>query len=379
MPESPKIQILRLAFIWIETLTESLQSEPPAAGLPLPPLHFLGDRLEYQLEFSQVLLGHPLRHPGLIQPWRKWGAQNFWKCYLEGKQPTGKSAWSGLVPFRAQAPATLSAQGLSGRIETDSFFYPHGVSLVVGARLTMEAGLEDAVDQAFAIRRDTEFDVYWDGGGAEEKMTLNAFADKALTALRGLVLGPAAAQGPRPVTPFTVVTVLRGSDVEPTEATPEGGEVHRALEALVSWRPTWRDDALPELANASLPIRTAPLGHVLYGGKRGRAIWFPGSFTKIGRRLHTLGCYHTNQVFTALQIESLSGLLRETALQLGQGGDLSPAWRYCAQRAAGILGRLYSGHRSTYRTSSAKAHIKQNDLVEIVNQMRDHFGMGPLA
>lgn len=54
-------------------------------------------------------------------------------------------------------------------------------------------------------------------------------------------------------------------------------------------------------------------------------------------------------------------------------------YRDCAKNAAGILGRLYGGVKSTYRSWSPHIQIDQNQLVEDINKVRDFFNMNPLS
>jgi hypothetical protein len=177
-----------------------------------------------------------------------------------------------------------------------------------------------------------------------------------------------------------VATVVRGEGVDPGALPAEGGQVHRMLEAVTTWRPSWQHDDLRNLplSQASLRIRTAPPSHVLYGRERGRAVWFPALFTQKGGDLHSLSCYHRNLVLASLQVESLSGAISETAKQIGDGLPLSVGHRECARRAAGILGRLYGGV-DTYRSWSPRVHIEQNGLVTVLNDVRDYFNMDPLS
>jgi hypothetical protein len=374
----PEIQIqdVRFSFIWVETAPDLLADPVPSDA----PLAFLRRRWTYAQEFDRVIQGGA-GSVGLALPWPvRAGRQFFWAYYLEKPIPgdlTGDQAWNALVPFRGKVPAKAQAPWPPEQLFLEAFFYPHGLAFVLTARCCDQLTLQQVVEKAFEMRRTGKFQVKWDNGGVET-LSLDMFADKALAALRQVAFGPAAPPGAGPLKPFTIVTVVKGTGVDPAVPTPDGGEIHRALEAMTSWRPTWMYDKLTEIAAASLRIRTAPPSHVLYGRARGRAVWFPALFIPGAEAFHSLACYHRNLVFASLQVESLGNLASETAKQLRQGMSLSAAHRECAQQAAGILGRLYAG-ASSYRSWSPRAQIEQNDLVADVNEVRDFFNMGPLA
>lgn len=374
-----KIEIhdLRLSFIWVETVLDLVRHAVPSGA----PLAFLGRRSSYAQRFEQVLRS-PREPGGLEPPWRRPAGHFFWTYYLRGRTPgnvSGDQAWKALVPFRGKVPAAVEAPWLGGDLVPETFLYPHGLALVVTALCRAHLPLEEAVEKAFEVRQTGKFQVEWDEGRVSQSLSLDAFVGKALTTLGKAGFGPGATPDARSVTPFTLATVVRGTGVHPNAPVPDGGKAHRALEAITTWRPTWRYDVLPNLAEVSLQIRRAPPSHVLYYGKRGRAVWFPGLFIREARDLHSLACYHRNLVFASLQVESLSGLVSQTAKQIRDMSPLSVTHRECARRAVGILGRLYGGLRSTYRSRSPRAHIEQNDLVMVVNEVRDFFNMPLLS
>jgi hypothetical protein len=123
-----------------------------------------------------------------------------------------------------------------------------------------------------------------------------------------------------------------------------------------------------------------PPGHILYGGRRGRVVWFPGNFIGVAAYEHTLACYHQNLTMASLQTESLCRMAKDAADLVINNQPLSNcsvAYRTCAQLSAGILGRLYGGTFDTYRSNSVRDQIQrmyQND----VTALRTEFRMGPL-
>lgn len=259
----------------------------------------------------------------------------------------------------------------------ESYFYPHGIAFVATVICEDRLNLEGMVLMARRVRKTEKFPGQW-LQGVRGSVSLDTLADKALDALRTAALGPTARPGLRSATPFTVLTVVRGAGVDPLSPFPSGGETHRALEAVTRWSNTWQFDPPPNLARVRLKTRISPDSHFIYAHRRGRAVWFPGHFTRREKGMHTLSCYHRNLVFASLMVESLTGLVSETARYLHQRRSLSSDHRECARHAAGILGRLYGGVPSTYRSWSPRIHIEQNGLTAVVNEVRRFFNLGEL-
>lgn len=373
-----QIDYLRLSFIWAETILDPLVDSDSSDA----PLAFLGHHRSYIKYFDQLLPGG-IGPGGLEMPWSTAAGHFFWTYYLEGCTPgyvSGEKAWKALVPLRKKIAVAVQAPWLPGRFLLESFFFPHGIAFVLTASSLIESTLEETVEKSFGIRRKGKLQVEWEKGSVDF-LTLDALAEKVLAALRKAYLGANAAPSPHSATPFTILTIVRGTGIDPTVPTPNGGEIHRALEAVTTWRPTWRFDTLPNLDEAALPTRTAPPSHVLYARTRGRAIWFPGLFVQKSRSSHSLACYHRNLTFASLQVESLGDLIARSAGSIREGvGGLLPATHLeCARRAAGILGQLYGGALSTYRSWSPRVQIDQNNLVADLNIVRDYFNMTLLS
>jgi hypothetical protein len=371
-----EVHDMRLSFIWTETVLNLVGDRIPDDA----PCSFLGRFSGYEPRFEGAS-GHG-EADGLQLPWPGPVGQLFWTYYLEGHRPgdvSGTQAWKALVPFRHKAPLTVEAPWLPRRLLLEAFYYPHGLAFIVTASCSVRLALDEAIDMAFKVRRGEQFEAQWEGE-APKRFSLDGLAGWAAAKLRAAAFGSQVRPEASSVTPFTVVTVVRASGVDPDVPTPGNGEVHRALEALTGWRLTWRHDRIPDLADASLRIvRTAPASHVLYAGKRGRAVWFPGLFTLSRSSVRSLACYHRNLVLASAQVESLGGLVAESGDWLRRGNELPPTQSECARHASGILGRLFGGKPGTYRSYSTRTQIEQNDLMEIVNEVRDHFGMPALS
>jgi hypothetical protein len=152
------------------------------------------------------------------------------------------------------------------------------------------------------------------------------------------------------------------------------GPVHRALQVLSDWPPDPATTSLRKVPGAEAPVKkTTAEGSVLYTDRRGRAIWFPGLFAATNPKKPFLACYHRNQVFGSMQVESLSGLVKETVELIRSGTrhyDLNPTHRACVRHACNSLEAIYDGDRNhTYRSATLKRQIEQNDLDDL-NDMR---------
>jgi hypothetical protein len=182
---------------------------------------------------------------------------------------------------------------------------------------------------------------------------------------------------------FSIVTVLDAEKADADTAPKGQSKLHRALDAFVSWSPYWKKAKLDSIEDRAIRIKQslAPPGHLLYGGSRGRAVWFPGGFPSSSRNPKgSLDCYHQNLAAAALQTESLCALARSAANRLAAGetiGAQSVTYGSCAKLAAGILGRLYGGHAGTYKSRSARNQIEDSYLAD-VNALRQAVRMPAL-
>lgn len=374
-----RIYDVRVSSVWAETFLDLLRDPAPSGA----PMAFLGRRSAFARRFEQAAQKRPGPR-GLEPPWPKSGKHYFWTFYLRRRASddiSGNKAWNALAPFRGALPAKLTTPGDQWRLAAEAFHYPHGLGIIVTATFRGALTLAQMVEQAIQFKRGAHVEVKWGAGDETEMLTLGAFADKGLALLRRAVLGSnAPLDASNSAQPFTVVTVIRADGVDPNEQTPTGGAVHGALEAMTTWSLDWQSKRLPDLGKTSvkLPIREeSPPASVLYARTRGRAIWFPGLFTlEPGTRQHSLACYHRNLVLTSLQVESLAGLVTHTAEQIGT--PLAEAHSDCVRHGAIILGRMYSGSASTYRSWSARAQIEQNNWLADLNKVRDWFDMEPV-
>ena len=372
---------LRISFIWTSTILDFLKGSAPADA----PMSFLGNDTEYRDTFDSSSRWSSPRF--LDPPWFKPREDFFWYYYVENTQPeniNGTKAWKYLVPLRIKVPFKVTAPWLIGRIYLEGFFYPHGIALVFTAECTEKLSLEKALELSFKIRQNEFFQITRNDDlvdGLTHKLHLNSLADHAMTFLQQMALG-ANAETNFPVSPlFTLWTVVRAEGVDPTIPMKNGGDVHRVLEAVTTWNPNFATANLPDLASNSARVRkNRSAGDVLYANDRGRAVWFPGTFTLPEGPKRSMACYHRNLIYASMQVESLCRFIRETVAEIQQAGSASklPIQHYnCAKRAVGILTRFYLALKDkTYRSGSPYLQIKQNNFLGDINTIRQETFAG---
>jgi hypothetical protein len=384
----PAMQImdLRLSFIWVETVLDLLDDTIPGDAL----MAFLGRPQSYA-EMHERLAKNEATPFNLKAPWHAPEGRSFWTFYLDSKTPAeviGEKAWKGLVPFRGAVPVKITAPYPKWRLVAEAFYYPHGMGLVITAIYNGTLSLSEAVDQSFGIHGQQELDFEWKGGPVNSKK-LDSIATICLTELRKATFGQKAIPAYSTIIPFTVWTVVRGEGVSLTNRIAPKSEVHKALEAVTGWQTSWASNPLPgDFSDAVLKaqkpdqegIAKKKSPNLLYGRNRGRAIWRPASFSSQGKKIYTLGCYHRNVVFAALQVESLGDLVLvfDKELRKGKGPSLPLHYRECAQFAARILRRFYKAIKPGYKSISAQYHIEHKNLLNSIKEIRDYFGDTPV-
>lgn len=385
MSSSVSIYDFRLSFIWVETYLDLLR-EPQAAEAPLA---FLGRSYTYE-PYVGALLNNEEPPPKLAPemalqlPWAvdKIESQHFWERILEGvDRPSPRKCWKSLVPLRWKIPVTIAADWLPGRVLPEAFFYPQGMGLIVTAYCHGRFSPTEMAKTARDVRKGERYQVDWPDG-RHGRYPLEQLATQILRLMRRRFLGAEERAAPKAAVPFSILTVIQGSELDPTQAIPDGGEIHRVLEAVTTWSNTWPFDKLPALPGVSMLPEgdrdSRPDGHIVYIHRRARAVWLPGLFRPQDKAVHYLACYHRNLSLQSLTVESLAGFARTTRQHLDAGGGLSAAHRETARRAAGMLGRFYGGARNSYRSWSPRPHLAQNGMVNDVNALRRHFGKSPL-
>lgn len=377
------ISALRLSFIFTETI---LDLQRGAGGVM--PLGSFVTKPGYTDTVDALRQGGtaPLE---LGLPWPYPVGQHFWDAYLHDKQPgdaAGKLCFEKLVPLRLpklfkkietelpNAPAATVA-----RVGIEGFYYPHGTGLLV------TTALEGAFDAAMAgglalrLRYEKVYRPTMSPAGPAASLNLEQLATYALNRLRELGFG-SGVSGKRSDL-FSIATIVRGDNVDPTQPLAPDGQTHRLLNGLAAWIHPWQQLQAPALqaGESQLYVKTATAwpGNVLFAAKRGRAVWFPGLFLPAPSPLHKLACYHRNLGLASLQADSLLMLAAAVEDAFAQPALVPNAIQELGRLAGGLLARLHSGTK-TYRSDSLRAQIAQSEQLQDVNTLRQRFGMDPI-
>jgi hypothetical protein len=377
--DNMQITDVRFSFSQVETLAEPLAARPA----PAIPRQFLLNQAEFEQELRKALDFDP---NALELPWHDKFGKLFWFHYLEGRFGRALAfnhCWRQLVPLLDPNVGSLEAPwlGEDGDAEIRAHYFPWGIGVIVDVRAVGSWSPGKLVDDvAFKVRKDANFD--WTFSGKTQSLPMNTLISKVIDLLRQRAYGLEAAPG-TPGSVFSIVTVLDGKKATSDDAIADQSKMHRVLDALVSWSPQWKKTKLDAIANRAIEIKSslAPPGHMLYGGKRGRAVWFPGSFPASAHvSAAGLRCYHRNLSAAALQTESLCSFAREAVTRANRGtpiGAESATYANCAKLTAGILGRLYGAAGTTYRSRTVRDQIDRNYLAD-VNALRGAVNMTPL-
>lgn len=366
-----KISDLRLSWIWTEVFPDLLLNNSEIVS------RFTG--LGTQDGYSNTHEKAKKREDGLSLPWttlkEKRCPQFFWQYYLENRDPkeiTAKEAWRKLVPIREALRWTTEAAWLPGQLRLECFHYPHGLALAVTVRIAKELLLDAMLQKAIEVSSHGQFDVEW--SGFVRQLSLSALASEALNHFRKQTFGPQTKQGLRSSKPFTVATVIQGTNVDKNAWVQENGAIHRALYALCHWDKGYDSVQLPSLDDNQLGIRAHPAGHVLYRSRTGRTVWFPDAFLpRPFEKKTSMSCYHRNLTFASIQTESLARLMVLARDHLISNTTLLPSMETVIKSAAGILGRMYGRDPTTYCSSSPAAQLEDNGWVVPTNYIRNYY------
>jgi hypothetical protein len=361
----------RLTFIWTETILDAFTGKLPAsqAGLPCA----VGADA-YKSWFDAAQANWPERAKP-TPPWPAHRHQNFWARYLQAgeslKGVTGAVAWRNAVPVLLPAPFDVAFDG-DARVHAEGLAHPWGVTFVLNISWPRFPGtLADVTREVVETRRGKRFVL----GG--QKVTLDRVGAEGLTHLREQVMGPGHA-GPRTPEPLSIFAAIRGEGTRDDLDPSTNEDVHRLVQASTSFSQTYDWDALVVLDSGRVAGRKyQPSSHIVFGSQRGRAIWGPAYLAKTHVKA-TVGCQLRNLVFASAQTESLARFAAETMEHVSRGGRVAGDLEAAARRAMAVLGQLYLGKDSTYKTGSVKAQVDANGFKPAIEQLRARLGLEPL-
>lgn len=399
----PTVSHFTLSFIWIET-NLTLFTKPDETDTPMS---FLANIFDYVDEFKEAQ--HCVRHniPRTItMPWFNPKGQHFWTRYLDGtpnvevnernerSKPGRSEAWENIVPFRATLPLEISSSLPGVTYQFEAFFYPHAVAFTATLEWKSDdqISLEELTKLAIALRREPVYTANWHDKNAApffkkywaetpaSPNTLNQLADRCKLLIRRTAFGEHSQTGqPTNLDPFSVITIQDGRQVELWRSIESNSLEQKTLHTLTNWQPSREGAANLQFNNFVYfkPGKEAGNADAVYSQTRGRAIWYPSRFlSNDDTHKKALRCYHRNIMFSALQTESLYGLV-DTCNKKTPGSE-HPELIALSKYAAGLLGRLYGGQKNTYRSKSVQRQIEQNEWTEGINQLRTAYNMSEL-
>lgn len=344
---------------------------------PVIPAAFLLDDVDFKKEYANVLSGSAAD----LQPCRDEFGRRFWNRSTDSHDP--EDLRRALVPIAHDlAPIVDSLTLPDGTVSAKAFLYPWGAGLLIDVVLRGPLTLAAAVDRLVDLHE--HGNIAWKMGSDSGAASPAVLASQIYKRLAPQLYGGVAQKGV--AKEFSIATVTDGSGIDPATAIVADGLLHRALEGLTAWNRLWQTTPVPSgsLASCAIPTKGAPLGHILYGRGRARAIWFPSSFSSV-KGAPMLSCFHQNLSAASLHTDALCFLARDAAAQLTAHGNLdnfSVTYRNCAQLAAGLLGRLhgkkpgYTGAKpDIYRSGSIRSQIL--DYKDDVNQLRGFYPTMP--
>jgi hypothetical protein len=367
-PTAPEVKGVRLSLIWVEPIL-NLMFVPRPDG----PLGQIGTDDCYAMEYQKA---HTAAGTELTLPWPRPTGQLFWTRYFNGTRPgdlAASDAWHALVPLRRLVAPALVDRRRIFRMLAEILVYPFGLALAITA-WGRGGDLDETVQRAVGLRKEPGRVCLGNGPA----ISIDAAADELLTRARQELFGLQVGAGPRTVDPFSIVTVVRGTNVSAAEVPTD--RVRQALHALCSWQEDWQSlDPLPSQADLVLSRTRQRKGHVIYALDRGRAVWFPARFGA-SRKSYALTCYHRNLTWASLQTEALAAFAAATAHRLGPASPdiLLQVYGEKATEALNILEELRDGAPTRYRSSSIRRQIDDNWLNPL-NEARAKFGLPPLS
>jgi hypothetical protein len=350
-----RIQEYQFSLIWCRTVPEQWRYRPQA------PHKYLSNELDYVAAFRMLAeVDSESGKPGV--PWQP--GERFWERYTtqSAKRARAEMAWRWSLPMFIHSPLKLKAQG-KGYCYTGRYLYPHGVALLMHFRQRCDLPLQEVATTAREIR-------YARFAMNGRNMALDRIAAWDLDRYGAYVWGNDCRLSGDGAEPFSVFTVIRATGTEWAHPVKERGELHQFLDQVTGWYDRRRDPGKLESSRVSTPRED---GHILYGHRRSRCVWFPEHFAT-GDVRYSLSHYHRNLTLCSMQTESLGQYVCRLAANLDEPGYLTIPQKEYARHVIRSVDRLKGGRpEETYRSRSPLHQMERNDVLPSVDRVRAYL------
>jgi hypothetical protein len=373
MPD-PRINEFRLTFIFGRTVLGAMTGDAGPGGA----LDFVRERDSYADWFDDT---DPTRTderppPGsYAPPWPAHADRGFWHSYLDQEDGplhvatiSGRQAYGQLIPVRISLPLLLTAPLDDTTVTSEGFVWPWGAAIAV--TLTHRRPLTgfDTLAEAAFVLRDEPYATRPAGASAP----LAEHVARALAEISHTAFGAAPGQ---PWGQFSLHSTIRAAG-ERTCFDPAHEPVHRVLQAVTGFSPSWRNDELRDLEKVRVAgLSIQPKDQITMGIRRGCAIWSPEHFLAPSGAVHTVGCHHRNLVMATVQTQSLLRFVIGTGDRIAQGKAIEGDYQAITKRAVGALVRLWAGRKS-YRSGVVMDYVEGDDDREAINRVRHEVDQG---
>ena len=363
--ENIKINNFRMSFIWYQKL--------PAQCL---------DRIEKGFQFLVKQDGIPElieKNDGKFQrPWQAGYDQHFWQNYLDLNNldlVNKKNAVEKMLPLRERLEFEIKIDLPETKFIPEFYYFPFGVAFVLTfIYRSKDLSLQEAASLIQEIRSKAILQLSLKNGTSEGREDTRLKMDAVKTGVFEHQYVQFFGQN-IPIDnspPFSLFTVIQGSGGD--FSIKDGNEVHAFLNQVTKQNPKMFVP-LKEALLAADSQRSADF----YFQKNGQAIWYPYLFTPGRGKRNKLSCYHRNQLFCALMIESLGSSLEDYAEKIKNSEPVTAAERRNAYIAADCIGKLYGCAKETYHSPLSYFHIEgQPERKSNINYVRSLFLCEPL-
>ena len=369
-----KIKKLRISFIWIRTSFRLFEPVVKATGndsssFPYP-LRVSDFKDTIRTLYSENKL--PVKLPWNDESKGKkynW----FWRYYLQGNDPLdGYPSISSdtigkisnlcanlIIPFRVSLNQNVKlvpcdSWKQSTTYSFEGYLYRHGAALITTFNIVNCVDNEEAVGLARAVRFDSVFQYK-----SNPVTTLKSLADELLNELCLMMkVQDGINEGP-----FLIAAIDAGDPDLLLQPVQQNDQVHKTLDALVTWNYKWNEVCFSKLADHTIDMQNTKQGDVIYGDEHSRVLWLPRLFAPEDKNEKTfaLRWYYRNLLLASMQVSSLSAFVAKAASYPDIGNNMN--FRNYLIRVREIISRLQAGSKDTYRSMSIMKQINDRKIL----------------